>query len=78
MKPRYITDRFPKFLEKHGFKHMPFHDLRHTHATIFLLFFRLFALDFTNILWCFNRFSCTYGLNYTQISIECGFVVRLA
>ena len=27
---------------------------------------------------CFNHFSCTYGLNYTQISIECGFVVSLA
>ena len=36
MKPRYITDRFPKFLEKHGFKHMPFHDLRHCSASLLL------------------------------------------
>ena len=61
-----------------GVKRIRVHDLRHTHATVFLLFFHLFALDFTNLLWCFNRFSCTYRLNYTQISIECGFVVSLA
>ena len=61
-----------------GFEGFHFHQLRHTHATVFLLFFHLFALDFTNLLWCFNRFSCTYSLNYTQISIECGFVVSLA
>ena len=36
MKPRYITDRFPKFLEKHSFKHMPFHDLRHCSASLLL------------------------------------------
>lgn len=77
-RPNYISKKHKQILEKYGFKHIRFHDLRHTHATVFLLFFHLFALDFTNLLWCFNRFSCTYSLNYTQISIECGFVVSLA
>ena len=36
MKPGYITGQFPKFLEKHGFKHMPFHDLRHCSASLLL------------------------------------------
>lgn len=33
-----------------------YHSLRHTHATVFLLFFHLFALDFTNILWYLTAF----------------------
>lgn len=76
--PNSLSNQYKDFLEKKGFKHIRYHDLRHTHATVFLLFFHLFALDFSNLLWCFNRFSCTYSLNYTQISIECGFVVSLA
>lgn len=32
--PNYITDAFPKFLEKHGLKRIRFHDLRHTCATL--------------------------------------------
>lgn len=73
-----ITHRHEAALKKLQIPYFRFHDLRHTHATVFLLSFHLFALDFTNLLWCFNRFSCTYSLNYTQISIECGFVVSLA
>lgn len=36
MKPGYITGQFPKFLEKHGFRHMRFHDLRHCSASLLL------------------------------------------
>lgn len=39
-----------------GVKRIRVHDLRHTHATVFLLFFHLFALDFTNLLWCLTAF----------------------
>ena len=75
---QYLHHEMSRGCKESGVKRIRIHDLRHTHATVFLLFFHLFALDFTNLLWCFNRFSCTYSLNYTQISIECGFVVSLA
>lgn len=74
----YLNHEMERGAKQAGVKKIRVHDIRHTHATVFLLFFHLFALDFTNLLWCFNRFSCTYSLNYTQISIECGFVVSLA
>ena len=32
IKPNYITEAFPKFLVKHGFERIRFHDLRHTCA----------------------------------------------
>lgn len=32
--PDYVTSSFPKFLEKHGFRRIRFHDLRHTCATL--------------------------------------------
>lgn len=72
-----VTNRLKVLCKETDVSELKFHELRHTHAIIFLLFFHLFAPDFTNILWCFHRFSCTYGLNYTQISIECGFVISL-
>ena len=34
--PEYISNNFPKFLKKHGFLKIRFHDLRHTNATILL------------------------------------------
>lgn len=34
--PRWISRAFPKFLEKYGFKHIRFHDLRHLNASILL------------------------------------------
>ena len=34
MKPGYITQQFPKFLEKHGLRKIRFHDLRHSCATL--------------------------------------------
>ncbi len=36
MKPNYLTNTFPKLLEKHGLKRMRFHDLRHSCASILL------------------------------------------
>ena len=36
MKPGYITGQFSKFLKKHGFRHMRFHDLRHCSASLLL------------------------------------------
>ena len=30
MRPNYLTEYFPKFIEKHGIPKMRFHDLRHT------------------------------------------------
>ena len=47
MKPGYITGQFPKFLEKHGFRHMRFHDLRHPYVKPktkkFITFFEVFG-----------------------------------
>ena len=34
MKPGYITQQFPKFLEKNGLKRIRFRDLRHSCATL--------------------------------------------
>jgi len=34
--PGYITGTFPKLLEKHGLRHIRFHDLRHTAASLLL------------------------------------------
>ena len=34
MKPGYITQQFPKFLEKNGLRRIRFHDLRHSCATL--------------------------------------------
>lgn len=36
LKPNYLTDAFPKLLEKHGLRRMRFHDLRHSCASILL------------------------------------------
>ncbi len=36
LRPNYLTDGFPKLLEKHGLKRMRFHDLRHSCASILL------------------------------------------
>jgi integrase len=36
IQPDYLTDAFPKFLEKHGFRRMRFHDLRHSCASLLL------------------------------------------
>lgn len=34
MKPNYLTQSFPMFLEKHGLRKIRFHDLRHSCATL--------------------------------------------
>ena len=34
--PRYVTLRFSQVLEKHGMRHIRFHDLRHTFASILI------------------------------------------
>lgn len=34
MKPGYLSDRFPKFLENNGLRRIRFHDLRHSCATL--------------------------------------------
>ena len=34
MKPGYLSDRFPKFLESNGLRRIRFHDLRHSCATL--------------------------------------------
>ena len=34
MKPNYLSEAFPKFLKKHGFRQIRFHDLRHSCATL--------------------------------------------
>ena len=34
--PQYLSRAFPAFLKKHGFKHMRFHDLRHSCASLLL------------------------------------------
>lgn len=34
MKPNYLTQRFPKILEKNGMRRIRFHDLRHTCASL--------------------------------------------
>jgi len=34
--PNYLTSEFPKFLERHGFKRMRYHDLRHSAASLLL------------------------------------------
>lgn len=36
IKPDYLSSEFPKFLEKHGFKRIRFHDLRHSCASLLL------------------------------------------
>ncbi len=36
MKPDYLTSQFPAFIERHGMKHMRFHDLRHSCASLLL------------------------------------------
>ena len=36
IQPEYIGYTFPKLLEKHGFRKIRFHDLRHTNATLLL------------------------------------------
>ena len=36
MRPGYITTEFPKLLKRNGFKHMRFHDLRHSCASLLL------------------------------------------
>jgi hypothetical protein len=36
IKPDYLSGKFPKFLEKNGFKRMRFHDLRHSCASLLL------------------------------------------
>lgn len=36
IKPNYITEQFPKFLEKQGFRRIRFHDLRHSCASLLL------------------------------------------
>ena len=34
IKPGYLTQAFPEFLEKHGMRRIRFHDLRHSCATL--------------------------------------------
>ena len=34
IKPGYLTQAFPQFLEKHGMRRIRFHDLRHSCATL--------------------------------------------
>lgn len=36
IKPDYLTAVFPKFMEKHGFRRIRFHDLRHSCASLLL------------------------------------------
>ena len=36
IKPDYLSGEFPEFLEKHGFKRIRFHDLRHSCASLLL------------------------------------------
>lgn len=36
MRPNYLTEYFPKFIEKHGMPRMRFHDLRHSCASLLL------------------------------------------
>jgi len=36
IKPDYLSGEFPKFLAKHGFKRIRFHDLRHSCASLLL------------------------------------------
>ena len=36
IKPNYLTTQFPEFMEKHGFRRMRFHDLRHSCASLLL------------------------------------------
>ena len=36
MKPNYLTNEFPKFIVRHGFQKMRFHDLRHSCASLLL------------------------------------------
>lgn len=36
MKPSYLTNYFPEFIQKHGMRRMRFHDLRHSCASLLL------------------------------------------
>lgn len=36
MRVEYLTNAFPKFLESHGLRHIRFHDLRHSCASLLL------------------------------------------
>ncbi len=36
MKPNYLTEYFPKYIQKHGMPKMRFHDLRHSCASLLL------------------------------------------
>ena len=36
MRPNYLTEYFPKFIQKHGMPKMRFHDLRHSCASLLL------------------------------------------
>lgn len=42
--PSYLSSHFGRTLEKNGLRHIRFHDLRHTYATIFLLLFSFLTL----------------------------------
>ena len=36
IKPEYLTSAFPLFMERHGFRRLRFHDLRHSCASLLL------------------------------------------
>ena len=36
IKPHYVTERFPKLLKANGLRHIRFHDLRHSCASLLL------------------------------------------
>ena len=36
IKPDYLSEQFPKFMERHGFRRIRYHDLRHSCASLLL------------------------------------------
>ena len=67
MKPGYLSDRFPKFLESNGLRRIRFHDLRHSCAT--LLYANGVALKDIQMWLGHNNISTTSNI-YTHLDFS--------
>ena len=66
VKPGYLTQAFPEFLESHGMRRIRFHDLRHSCAT--LLYVNVVALKDIQEWLGHSDISTTVHINYPHTS----------